>query len=261
MKNVAVFIIGLIWAVSAALAVDVNDLKEKPRLGIQLDVTWVSKYIWHGQDLYEDHAGFQPSFTLDLFQTGFSTGVWASSACSSGFVDYDELDYWVAYSNSFFNDKRYQLDYEIKWTYYDYYRMSSDEADEGEFDFTFSFPNLLPFGVVPSYTLSYLYAAKSDSPVSEARIEGFLHTFGLNYEFNIPKTEIPLILTWDITYNDGQGGPEFAHDWAYTTFGISTYKKIGPGTFTPAVYFQKTLDESTNFEDEIWCSLSYTLDF
>ena len=36
-------------------------------LGISLDATWVSKYIWRGQDVYDDHAAFQPSINFYLY--------------------------------------------------------------------------------------------------------------------------------------------------------------------------------------------------
>jgi uncharacterized protein (TIGR02001 family) len=268
MKNITMFIIGLICMGNCALAQyaeptkDAN-LSEKAKLGIQLDVTWVSKYIWHGQDLYEGHAAFQPSITFDLYGSGFSVGVWGSSACGGGFVNSDELDYWAAYSNSLFKDTKFKTDFEVKWTYYDYTRISSDEADSEELDFSFSWPNIFPCGIVPNYTLSYLYSATSHSPAAALEMDGFMHTFGFTYDVNVPQVKLPLPLkfSWDITYNDGQGGKDFGHEWAYTTFGLSSYIKCGPGGFTPAIYFQKTMDKSTNPQDEIWCSFSYTLNF
>jgi hypothetical protein len=263
MRNILiVFIIGLTCFGDYVLAQDSNEAQEA-KLGIQLDVTWVSKYIWHGQDLYDDHAAFQPSINIDLFGTGFSLNVWSSSACSSGFVDSDEYDYTVAYGNSLFEDARFQTDYELKWLYYDYVRKSSDEGDSAEFEFSFSWPKIFKCGLVPNYTFSYLYAAKSNSPASATEMEGGLHTFGFTYDVDVPEVSlpVPLTLSWDITYNDGQGGKEFDHDWAYITWGASSYIKFGPGGFTPAIYYQTTMDNSVNEEDEFWCSFSYTLDF
>lgn len=46
-----------------------------------------------------------------------------------------------------------------------------------------------------------------------------------------------------------------------TTRGLSSYIKIGPGGFTPAIYYQRSMDKSVNEEDEFWCSFSYTLSF
>ncbi len=260
MKNAAILIIGLICMTSSVSAEDTK-LKEKPKLGIQLDATWVSKYIWHGQDLYDDRAAFQPSISLDVFGTGFSTGVWMSSACASGFVRDEELDYWAAYRNSFFDDTWLKTDYEVKWLYYDYFRQSSKKADSQEIEGAFSWPDILPWGIVPYYLISYNYCAQSHCEAADLKMEGFLHTFGFTYDFNAPKVDLPLTFSWDISYNDGQGGPDFDHEWAYTTWGLSSYIKFGPGGFTPAIYYQKTMDRSINKEDELWCSFSYTVEF
>lgn len=245
----------------SSVSAEDTEPKEKAKFGIQLDATWVSKYIWHGQDLYDDHAAFQPSVTFDLFGSGFSMGVWGSTACGSGFVDSEELDYWAAYTNSLFGDGRFKTDYEVKWLYYDYFRQSSGEADSQELDLSLSWPDICPLGIVPNYTLSYLYAARGSSPAADLKMEGFLHTFGFTYDFNAPKVELPLTFSWDITYNDGQGGSDFDHEWAYTTWGLSSYIEFGPGGFTPAIYYQRTMDKSVNEEDELWCSFSYTIDF
>ncbi len=34
----------------------------------------VSKYIWRGYDLFDDHGAFQPSVNADLFGTGLEVG-------------------------------------------------------------------------------------------------------------------------------------------------------------------------------------------
>ncbi len=261
MKKAAILIIGLIYLTNSVSAQD-----SKPgdkNKWVTLDATWVSKYIWHGQDLYDDHAAFQPSINLDLFGTGFSANVWSSTACSSGFVRDAELDYSVAYSNILFGDSLFETDYEVGWVYYDYYNQSSENADSQEIDGSFSWPNILPLGIVPHYTLSYLYCARGDqNPAALLKMEGFLHTFGATYDFNAPKIDLPLTFLWDISYNDGQGGADFHHEWAYMTWGLSSYIKLGPDEgFTPAIYYQTSMDDSVNEEDELWCSFSYTLKF
>jgi len=261
MKNEAMVVIGLLCVGIFAFA-QTEALQQSPdKLGIELDATWVSKYIWRGQDLYDDHAAFQPSVNLDLFGTGFSVNVWGSSACGGGFVDSDELDYSVAYGNSLFSDTAFQTDYKIGWLYYDYYRLSSKKADSQEFDFSFEWPNALPFGLTPTYMLSYLYAAKGSSPAADLEMEGYTHTLGFFYDFKVPQTELPVTFSWDITYNDGQGGRDVDHDWSHIMWGLSTSLDIGPGRFTPAIYYQTSMDDSINDENELWTSISYTLSF
>jgi len=254
-----VLVIGLI--VSGAFAFAQTD-QEEPKLGVEFDATWVSKYIWRGMDLYDDHAAFQPSIDFDLFQTGFSVNVWGSTACSSGYVNSDELDYSVAYSNSLFNDSKFKTEYSLGWVYYDYPRISSDVADSQEFIMSLTWPEICSFGVVPTYTVAYLYPAESSTAVTTApEIEGFAHILGLTYDLDIPELDMPLTLSWDITYNDGYGGASVDHDWSHITWGVSSSFDIGPGSFTPAVYYQSSMDDSVNTEDEFWTGLSYTFGF
>jgi hypothetical protein len=261
MKHIVIFSIVLFCTVTFAFAQTEQPQEEQPKLGLEFDATWVSKYMWHGMDLYDDHAAFQPSINFDLFDTGFSINVFNSIACGSGFVLDEELDYSIAYQNSIFNEKRFQTDFEISWLYYDYYRISSDEADSQELDLALSWPEVFSFGLTPTYTISYLYSATSSSPAARLEMEGFSHTFGLTYDCNVPQTDLPLTFSWDITYNDGQGGSEIDHDWSHITWGISTSIDAGPGSFTPAVFYQTSMDDSVNNEDEFWASLSYTFGF
>ena len=261
MKNIKTLIIGLFFTGTLAFAQTEQPQSPKPQLGIELDVTWASKYIWHGMDLYDDHAAFQPSINFDLFETGFSVNVWGSTACSSGFVQSDELDYSIAYQNSIFSETPLKTDYEIRWLYYDYFRISSDEGDSQELDLSLCWPEIFPFGLTATYEISYLYTAKSGSPAARLDMEGFSHTFGLAYDCNVPQTDLPLTFVWDITYNDGQGGGDIDHEWSYITWGLSTSLDAGPGSLTPAAYYQTSMDDSVNDEDEFWVSMSYTINF
>ena len=50
-----------------ALMIGVTTLRgqdEPAKLGIDLDATYASKYIWRGYDLFDDHAAFQPSVNI-----------------------------------------------------------------------------------------------------------------------------------------------------------------------------------------------------
>ncbi|MBN1974299.1 MAG: hypothetical protein JW787_11710 [Sedimentisphaerales bacterium] len=261
MKTATILVIGLFCTETFAFAQTSLLQNEDAKLGIEFDAAWVSKYIWRGQDLYDDHAAFQPSLDFDLFGTGFSVNIWHSTSCGSGFVLSDELDYSATYQNSLFNNSKYKTQYQLTWLYYDYFRMSSDEVDSQELDLSLSWPDVFPFGLTPNYTLSYLYAAKSSSPASSLEMEGYAHTLGFTYDCNAPQTDLPLTFSWDITYNDGQCGMDVDHDWSHITWGLSTSLDIGPGSFTPAAYYQTSMDDSINNEDELWLALSYTLSF
>lgn len=240
---------------------------EEGKLGITLDTTYVSKYIWHGFDFYaDDHSATQPSVDVDLWGTGFGVTLWHSRANGSGFRDFEEFDYIVYYGNTAFADTPYAMDYTFSWLYYDYFDAPSRHSDLQEFIQSFSWPNLLPGGVVPSYSVGKLWPARSSSPVLKG-IGGWVHVFGLGYDLTVPgilsnNPEQVVSLMADLTYNDGYNGATVDHDWSHATLGVSTGIQIAKNlTFTPGLYYQISMDDSVNREDEFWTSLSLTYKF
>jgi len=68
-----------------------------------------------------------------------------------------------------------------------------------------------------------------------------------------------------MVYNDGvapgvvinQASGTIDHDWSHAVFGVSTDFDLGNNlSFTPAVYYQSSWEDSVNTEDEAWVSLS-----
>ena len=259
MKLKLILVIGLLCIGTFALAQ--TDQQEEPKLGITLDATWASEYIWRGFDLYDDSAAFQPSLDLDLFGTGFSVNIWQSTACTKGYGEAEEFDYAVTYQNSLFNDSKYKTEYSVSYVYYDYFRINDDKADAQEFNMSLSWPDICSFGVTPTYTVAYMYPSEPSSTAARLGLNGFAHILGLSYDYVIPDMEQPITLSWDITYNDGQGGTSVEHDWSHMTWGLATGFDYGPGSFAPAVYFQTSMEDSVNTEDEFWATLSYSISF
>ena len=238
---------------------------DEARLGVDLDATWVSKYLWHGFDLFDDKAAFQPSVNVDFWGSGFSFNYWASIPCSSGLVNLTEYDYTVAYDRTVFEGEKYATDVTANYIYYDFPDEPDRAADGQELGVGFAWPNILPAGVVPSYYVGKIWASKSDSDLG-SDFGGFIHVFGLGYDLTVPgilpdTSEQTLSLTADLTYNDGYGSATAEHDWSHATLGISSGFEIGGATFTPALYYQISMDDSVNDEDEIWVGLSLTYRF
>ncbi len=251
---------------------------QEGKLGIDVDTTWVSKYLWRGFDQLDDKAAFQPSVTIDL-GSGFSAKLWASYAGSSkgggsvSTVDATELDYILAYGTKLFEGESYATDFTAQYVYYDFIdqptkgstRTGRGRADAQEIGAGFAWPNICPFGIVPSYYVGKIWAARSNSTLT-GEYGGWLHVFGLGYDLtvenllpNVPEQVISLSV--EAVYNDGFAGAAVEHDWSHIVWGASTSIDYGPGTFTPALYFQKSMEATVNTEDEFWTSLSYTISF
>lgn len=249
-------------------------------LGIDIDTTYVSKYIWRGFDLLDDKSATQPSVTIDLFGSGFSATVWASYANSSrggantSMVNATEYDYILTYSRSAFEGEVYQMDYAVNWIYYDFIDNASSTQDAQEWNLAVAFPQICGFGIVPNYTAAYIYNSEGKSYSNN--ITGWFHKFGLDYNIVLGEVipnnpEQVITFSWDITYNDGAGasGNELTwpkpggvdHDWSHMTWGLSTDIACPVGTLRPGVYYQTSMDDSVNTEDEFWTGVSYSLSF
>jgi len=242
-------------------------LQAQDKLGVTLDMTFASKYIWYGFDLMDNRAVFQPGIDVDLYGSGFGFSFLTVQPGSSGSrenstVNAEEWDYGLNYSNSFFDGAPFKTDYSLNYIYYNFPDNPQNARDRQEFNAIFSWPDICPMGIVPHYALVRLWPSKGGGPSHD--LGGFIHVFGFGYDFNVPgMTDQVMNFTWDIVYNDGAGAGDGSvdHDWSHTLFGLSTSVDLGPGTFTPGVYFQKSFEDSVNTEDEFWTTLSYAICF
>ena len=269
MKKLVVLAV-LCGLVSAASAVDVAGTE----VGVTFDATFMSKYIWRGFDLLDDTAAWQPSLDFD-FGNGFGANVWASYAGSGGTmdsgasrVDATEHDYTLYYGNSIMEDC-YKTDYKIGWRYYDFIDRSSKPSvsgghsgDDQELFLEFAMPQLIGNGITPHGAIYHMWQARHgvgpNFPTGEAYVMGF------NYDWKFEQApELPMTFSWDLVYNDGVGADSVDHDWSHMLWGLKTNFKcpMTGATVTPAVYFQNSMEESVNNEDELFAGLSYTLSF
>jgi hypothetical protein len=243
---------------------------EYGELGIDVDATWVSKYIFRGIDKLDDKAAFQPSINFDMFDTGLSLKVWSSFAGASknggmvSTVDAEEWNYVLTYANSAYDGEQYKTNYALSWVYYDYPDVASQDADSQEFNLALSWPDVCPGGVVPSYQVIYNWPAKGGGLVRDSA--GYIHVFGLGYDLAVegflpdnPEQVLSFIAA--AVYNDGTYGTTIDHDWSHILWGVSTSIDLPYGSLTPAVYYQTSMDDSVNTEDELWCGISYGISF
>ena len=239
---------------------------QENKLGVVLDISYVSRYLWLGIDSYpENHSAIQHSIDIDLYGTGFGVNVWWLRANRSGFENLEEIDYILYYYNSLFEGKSYATDYKLSWCYYNYPDEPRRAGDMQEVNVTFSWPNICPAGVVPSYTVLATWPSESKSDIRDS--SGWIHIWGLGYDLALSDilpvtTEQMLYLSTEIVYYDGAYGTAVDHDWSHAVFGISTKFELADNlTFTPGFYYQSSWDDSVNPEDEFWFYLGMTHKF
>ena len=252
---------------------------EAGELSGTIDLTFQSKYIWRGFDVYGDKSAIQASVDLDLFGTGFGVSMMGHMANSSGYTDggaslvnSERWDYYLYYGSKLFEDEVYATNWRMGYVHYNYPDTSShnkNSTDLSELHWIFSLPNALPVkGLVPTYVLVKLWPYNSNTLGDTA--SGWAHIFMLDYGLSVPgilpdTDEQVLRLHSELVFNDGvhpAGAPGVDHDWSNIVFGIETDFDLGNNmSFTPGLYQQISMDDSVNDEDETWVNLSLKYKF
>jgi opacity protein-like surface antigen len=247
-----------------------------------IDLTYQSKYLWRGIDVYGDKSAIQPTLMLDLYGTGLGFSVEGHRANSSGFENTERWDFTLFYKNALFMDESYAMQYLLGWRYFYHPDAPLDAApglsiDLQEIHAVMSFPKILQVeGLVPTYVLVKLWPAESGSFVGSAgpagTASGYAHIFMLDYALPIEDLlpdmpEQVLNLHSEFVFNDGVDprGIGVDHDWTNAVFGVSTdfaLEEVENVTVTPGLYYQITMDDSINDDqDELWCTLGVKYSF
>ena len=245
-----------------------------------VDLTYQSKYIWRGFDVYGDKSAMQPSLDLDLFGTGLGANIMGHRANSSGYEAGERWDYTLYYQNMMCADQDYAMMYRLGWVYYNFPQGHNQDADLQEMHAILSMPKIIPTGIVPSYVLVKLWPNSSGSLVaskvdlttglpSKGTASGWAHIFMLDYPLTVsgilPDTpEQVLNLHAELVYNDGVGptGQDVDSDWSNLVFGVSTGIDLTDElVMTPGVFHQISMDDSVNNDEETWATLSLTYKF
>jgi hypothetical protein len=264
---------------------------EEEKLGVTLDVTYLSSYIWRGFDWFHDDRGaIQTGIGLDLWDTGFGFKIVSTSAIGAGsgrlggllqevpgsevgFQNLERWDYTLYYHNIFDEQETWATGYNVGWTYYNFPDSPKKAFDMQEVFASFSWPNICPAGVVPSYTVVCMWPSESGSGLNRTfasvdkttgagsgGIGGWLHIVGLDYDLTVPgimpeTPEQTFHLSANMVYNDGVLAAD--HDWSHAVLGVSTNFDISNNlSFTPGLYYQASMEDSVNRDDEVWVSLS-----
>jgi hypothetical protein len=246
---------------------------EEGELHGTLDFTFLNSYIWRGFDMYgESRNAYQPSIDVDLFGSGFRANVLVSIPSESG-TDLKEARYTPYYSTTIWEGQIYATHFAGGWAYYDYFDTPREAYNMQEIFAAFTWPGICPAGIVPKYTAVCSWPYKSNSTMAR-KSAGWLHIFGLGYDWPVPgilpatpQQELHLSAAvvfnagaWDFASPEGDGTVD--HDWSHAVFAVSTDFDLGHCvSFTPGVYYQASMDDSVNPEDEVWFSLSVSYKF
>ena len=237
---------------------------EEGQLGVTFDLTYRSKWLSKGTYGYGVQGALFKTIDLDFYKTGYGVKVTHRNATASGYVDKQRFDYRPYYKSVLFEGETYATNYNISAGYEHYPGLARDRSNTTwEWIFAFSWPNIMPQGIVPQYIAHYEYAAGSNytKPNGADMPSGWVHRFILGYDLEMLELPAPIHLSSELAYTDGLGGA--AHDWSYAVFGASTKVEITDNlSFVPGIYHQVTMDESINPDKDVtYCVLSMKYKF
>jgi hypothetical protein len=269
-------LVGMVVVLSVTAFVNAAEQAAAEDMGITVDLSYTSKYIWRGFDILDNTGAFQPSVNMDL-GSGFFANVWMSYAGTSGtnganasspavagasHVNLTEYDYTLGYNGTAYEDCPWKTNYQVGWRYYDYIDTQTKGNDKQEVFLTGSMPALMDNGIVPHFGVFQMWNAKSYS--GNTFTGGTIYLMGLGYGFTLDQApELPMNFTWDIVYNDGVGGGTIDHDWSHMVWGLNTSMTcpMTGAKIVPGVYFQNSFEDTVNTQDELWASISYAFSF
>ena len=215
---------------------------QEKKLAVSLDLTYTSKWLSKGIEAYGSKGGLFKTIDIDLYGTGFGLKVTHRNATSSGYVDQQRFDYRPYFKGSIFDDTRYFMKYNLSVEYESYTGLSRHKANTTyEWINAFSWPKLLPYGLVPSYIFHYEYPAFHGD--ANRKNVGWVHRFLLGYDMKVSELANPLHFSTEVAHYDGLANR--GSEWAYFTAGISTKFDITENlSFVPALYHQVTMNSA-----------------
>ena len=209
------------------------------RIGIQTDLTLVSRYIWRGFDTISDNRpAIQPSYTLSFGKSGFGLNLWSAFALAD--TDFIELDLIAGYD-----------------------RAVSEELTLSAGMGYFTFPSLPHWPDKNSTSPeAYLGMTACSFPLSPSLTfyydfnlgDGFYGTFSLNHSLPIKGSILcPYFLIGYTTQYHKIGVDPGISD---VCFGLSMDFFTKGVTFTPSVNYVVVPNHTINKENEFWVGFS-----
>ncbi len=245
-------------AASLLLLVFAGAQPASANVGVDGSVTYVTRYIWRGQDLLPNNDGaIQPSLTLGL-PGSLSLNMWGSYGIGGPNEkdELDELDFTLSYSGSI---TKY-IEYTFGHTYYTFHTAGPDESQE-----TFAGVSFKTF-LNPAFTLYGDWG--SDVSRGYYLLASASHDFSLGW--GIKNVAPALTLSVSAGYSDGQWSME--PDLSDLNIGLALPIKAGVFTIKPLVTYTYVPDKASvysgessppkpNVSDEIWGGVAFEFGF
>jgi hypothetical protein len=250
---ISAFLVGIPCFLANSFAFDIG----YQEVGVTLTESFVSRYIWRGQDLYGNNDGaYQPSIDITLpgllGDADVSLNVWGSFSLNKGHEDAEELDYTLTFSRDMLD----AFDISAGYTYFDF-PNANDKSDVQEpwASVTLNKIPALPIDVSMTVFAGYDFKAASGGPD-----EGWYYSWGFDTELPLPplpffqegQTLAMGIVNWG---NDGVADLKPSGLYA-TEFSLSTSYDIAGFSVSPGFnYIVNHKEEINSGDEEVWCGI------
>jgi len=260
--------------VAAAVESQTESWQSEPALHGMIGGSYDSQYVWRGFDLSKGDPVVDVLANVNLFDTGFGISAVGHQGLSEAFGSLQRWDGTVYYQNGLFSGEPYATNFRLGFVYYYYPKTNfgfTEDLMEGHL--ILSWPNLLPVqGLQPSYVFAYMrpgmknHWAEVRKPDFEDNATGMFHIAMLDYVFTVPTVlpwmdEQMIKLHSEVVYNGGVSplGDKVQSGLSDVVLGASTDFTFGADNnivLTPAIYYQFSLEESVNPDNEFWAGIS-----
>jgi len=276
-----VFLTAILLSATSALGQDWEGdlLGLHGKLHGSVGVAWDSQYIWRGFDVYHSDSAVDVLADMALWGTGFGVSAVGHQSLSESFGDLQRWDGTFYYQNSLYPGAPLATNVRLGYVYYYYPKMNEGRTEDlMEVHAILSWPNLLPLaGLQPSYAAAYMWPgarnpwAEDRNPHFADNATGLFHIAMLDYAFTVPAllsdADSQVVkLHSELVYNDGVSpfGTRVKAGFSNVVLGASTDFVFGANRniiLTPALYYQFSLEDTVNPDDEFWVSVSLKYPF
>lgn len=271
-----VVLVMALLAASVAAAQESQDELSDSTGGLHgiVGASWDSQYIWRGFDVFRNGSAMNVLADLNLFDTGFGVSAVGHQSLSDAFGELQRWDGTVYYQNGLFAGASYATNFRLGYVYYYYPKLNyglTQDLMEGHV--VLSWPNLLPIkGLQPSYAFAYMlpgmknHWAEVENPNFGDNSTGMFHIAMLDYAFTVPALlasmdDQAIKLHSEVIYNTGVSpyGTEVKSGFSDAVVGASTDFAFGADRniiLTPSIYYQFSIEETVNLDNEFWGGIS-----
>lgn len=208
-------------------------------IGLQTDVTLVSRYIWRGFDtIIDDQPAIQPSLTISFGNSGLWLNLWSASALAD--TDFVELDLIAGYDRQMFRF----LSLSMGAGYFTFPSLPDYPDQNSTTPEAYAGISARSFPFSPALTLYYDFNLG----------DGLYATLSLEHDLRLKGRMVhsSALLGYTNQYQDLGVDPDLSD----ICLGISTDFRLMLLTLTPSINYVFVPNKTINHEDEFWMGFS-----